>query len=43
MLNAVKQHASRRIELLKKIKVADISSQNRATGSPRAYVQQSII
>ena len=42
-LNAIKEDAPCWVELLKKIKVADVSSQNRATGSPGAYVQQSVV
>ncbi len=42
-LNAIKEDPARWVELLKKIKVADVSSQNRAARSPGAYVQQSII
>ena len=42
-LNAIKENTTRWLELLKKIKVAGVSSQNGATGSPGAYVQQSIV
>ena len=42
-LNTIKENTARWVELLQKIKVADVSSQNRATGSPGAYVEQSIV
>jgi hypothetical protein len=42
-LNAIKEDPARWVELLQKIKVAKASSQNRATGSPGAYVEQSIV
>jgi len=42
-LDSIKENPARWIELLKKIKVGEVSSQKRATGSPGAYVQQSIV